>query len=201
MAIDRKILDKGTYTFRQEGAFISAKQYMLIEQDGKKCLLLRFYNSSDMLVNAMEFLLIQLDADGKVIARDRMAYDNVNVRAAKEYALKSGIVIKKDCVNFRVQMLYAVSGEYKYVFRNGQAVQLYDPRGYDPKPGSVSRRSIVSVKRKYAKMGRVHSFVSFIAILLVAAACTLAALGTQDNFGKRPPAPETEYTEEIPNQQ
>ena len=201
MAIDRKILDKGTYTFRQEGAFISAKQYMLIEQDGKKCLLLRFYNSSDMLVNAMEFLLIQLDADGKVIARDRMAYDNVNVRAAKEYALKSGIVIKKDCVNFRVQMLYAVSGEYKYVFRNGQAVQLYDPRGYDPKPANVSRRSIVSVKRKYAKMGRVHSFVSFIAILLVAAACTLAALGTQDNFGKRPPAPETEYTEEIPNQQ
>lgn len=193
MANEKIIIDKGTYTFRQEGAFVSPKQYMLIEKEGKRCLLLRFFNSSEILVNAIEFLLIQLDADGQIISRDRMAYDEISIRPENEYALKTGIVLKKGCVNFRVQMLYAISGEYKYVFRNGQAVQLYDPRGYEPKPKKAIRKSKANVKRRYAKIGRIHALISFISILLIAAACTFAALGSQAKFGTRrvsPPEPE-----------
>lgn len=193
MENNKAILDKGTYTFRQEGAFLSVKQYMLIEKEGKRCLLLRFFNASDIVVNAMEFLLIQLDADGKVISKDKIAYDDLNIRANKEYALKTGIVIKKGCVNFRVYVLYAVSGEYKYVFRNGQAVRLYDPRGYDPKPKKVLRKSVVEVKRRYAKSGRIHVLISLLGVLLITASCVLAALGAQSNFGKiRDPEPSYE---------
>ena len=183
MAKNRNVLDKGTYNFHQEGAFLSVKQYMLVEREGKRCLLLRFVNESNMVIQAMEFTLVQLDGDGKVISSDRMTYDDLSVRPASEYALKTGIVLKAGCVNFRVQMAYAVSGEYKYLFKNGQAVEQYDPRGYDLRPQTVYRKGTISAKPKYARAGRLHGFIAFIGIVLILAACTLAVLKTQSKFG------------------
>ena len=184
MTKNRNVLDKGTYNFHQEGAFLSVKQYMLVEREGKRCLLLRFMNESNLLIQAMEFTLIQLDGDGKVISTDRMRYDDLSVRPAREYALKTGIVLKPGCVNFRVQMAYAISGEYKYVFKNGQAVEHYDPRGYDLRQSTVYRKSTLSAKRKYSGAGRLYGFIAFVGILLILAACALAVVKTQSNFGK-----------------
>ena len=113
-------------------------------------------------------------------------------------SLRTGIVLKKECVNFRVQMVYAISGEYKFLFRNGQAVQTYDPRGYDPKPKkNSSRRSSVEVKQRYGKHSGLHGLIAFVGVLIIAAACTLSALKANDVFGTRR-EPEIPGVEEAP---
>lgn len=198
MASERAILDKGSCNFHQEGAFLSVKQYMLVEREGKRCLLLRLENKSERIIHGLEFILLQLDGEGRVIARDRLAYDELNIRASEEYALRTGIVLKKECINFRVQMVYAISGEYKFLFRNGQAVQTYDPRGYDPKPKkNSSRRSSVAVKQRYGKRSGLHGLIAFVGVLIIAAACTLSALKANDVFGTRR-EPEIPSVEEAP---
>ncbi len=188
MAKDNNLLSKGSYDHYQTGAFIGVKNYIFSEQDGKKCLLLQLFNSSEKKISAFKFTLVQLDAAGRHIHKHSYTYHSLNIDAGLDYALKMGIVVKAECVSFRVQMLYAVSDGYKYVFKNGTAVKHYDPRGYEnDKRSSRAGKGSSSVLRRYGNGGRLHGIAALIALLVICAACVYTALMGQDNFGKRRP--------------
>lgn len=177
LARDNCVIEKGSYIHRQSGAFIGLKNFILAEKSGKRCLLLQFANSSQNEVNAIKFSLVFLDASGKAISKQTHSYSNLKIAPESDYALDTGIVIKNECADFRIQMIYAVSGDYKYFFRNGESVQSYDPRGYKEKDRYAGAKGTLQVKRRFAKSGRLHGFIAFMSVLMVFVACAYVALG------------------------
>ena len=175
MAKNNSVLEKGPYLHSQSGAFIEVKNFILTESSNKRCLLLQFTNNSKNTVDAIKFTLIQLDQSGKVIAKNNYSY-NVKMEPSHDYALECGLVIKDECVDFRVKILYAICGEYKYFFRNGEAVQSYDPRGYSSKKASASGQRSLEIKRRFSG-GGLHGLIAVLSVAMVLFACAFAAIG------------------------
>ncbi len=165
----KNYIDKGIYSHPQIGGYLSLKQFILIEQDGKRCLLLRFANESDFEINAARFIVKQLNADGEEIGRVDIDYRDMAVSAGQMYSPEQGIVVKKDCVDFTVQMVSLVSGDYEYVFKNGVVTASYDPRGYSDKVRKDRKRGSagISVKQPYRGGGKFYGVIAAVSFILV----------------------------------
>ncbi len=177
MARDNSVIEKGSYLHRQSGAFVELKNFIISEKSGKRCLLLQFANNSQNEVTSIKFILVQLDASGKTISKQAYSYEGLKMKAERSFSLERGIVIKKECADFRLHMVYAVSGDYRYFFRNGRSVQSYDPRGYKEKKHPDAVNGTLQVKKTFGKSGRLHGFIAFIAVVMIFAACAYTALG------------------------
>ena len=177
MAKNRDIIEKGAYVHYQIGSFIEVKNFIIANKSDKKCLLLLLANNSETTVSSVKFTLTQLDALGKVISKDDFIFSDIKITPAGEYALESGIVLSEKCVDFRVKMIYALSGEYKYVFKNGQALQSYDPRGYKKKKAYAKDAGYVQVGRSRVKDGRFHGLIAFLAVAAVVVVAAYVVIG------------------------
>lgn len=177
MAKSKDIIEKGAYVHYQIGSFIEVKNFIIANKSDKKCLLLLLANNSETTVNSVKFTLTQLDALGKVISKDDFVFSDLRITPAGEYALESGIVLSEKCFDFRVKMIYALSGEYKYVFKKGQAIQSYDPRGYKKKKSYAKDAGYVQVGRRRVKDGRLHGLIAFLAVAAVAVVTAYVLLG------------------------
>ena len=131
MRKEEKYLAKGIYSHPQTSGYLSVKQFIIIEQDGKKCLLLRFANEASFQISQVEFVLRQLNSKGDEISASVLKYSNLRIRAGGMYALDKGIVIEQECVDVIVQIVSIVGGRYKYKFNNGIVTAHYDKKGYD----------------------------------------------------------------------
>ena len=73
-----QIISKGTYKGITEKAFpLEVKEYVFARENGKKCLLLRFFNSSEINVTALTFWLIQKDSSGNEIRKRKITLDGI----------------------------------------------------------------------------------------------------------------------------
>ncbi len=165
----KNYIDKGIYSHPQTGGYLSLKQFILIEQEGTRCLLLRFANESDFEINGARFIVKQLNSNGEDIGRVDIDYRDMALSAGQMYAPEQGIVVKKDCVDFTVQMVSLISGDYKYVFENGVVNASYDPRGYNDKPRRERKRGSAakSVKQTYRGGGKFYGVIAAVSFLLV----------------------------------
>ena len=165
----KNYIDKGIYSHPQIGGYLSLKQFILIEQDGKRCLLLRFANESDFEINAARFIVKQLNAEGEEIGRVDMEYREMDLSAGQMYSPEQGIVVKKECVDFTVQPIWLVSGDYKYVFRNGTVNASYDPRGYGEKQRADRKRGSagISIRQSYRGGGKIYGVIAAVSFILV----------------------------------
>ena len=130
-AVRADYIDKGVYSHKQIGGYMTVKQFMVVEREGKRCLILRFENESSLEVNAIEFTVIQRNTSGDVIGSSKIKHTHLSVGAGELYSPESGAVIKPECADFEIEMNSVVSGKYRYVFRGGQVTAHYDRRGYD----------------------------------------------------------------------
>ena len=173
---NRNILEKGSYIHYQSGAFVQVKNFILATRSAKKCLLLQLTNSSEADVDSVKITLVQLNSIGNVITEDSFTY-NLRIPAGGDAALESALVLKDGCTDFRVKIVYATSGQYKYLFKNGQSIQTYDPRGYKERLASGDGGT-VTVKRRFEKSGRRFAFIAFIAIFTAIVAVAYVLLGS-----------------------
>lgn len=183
---NRNVIDKGPYTYSQPGSFVEIKDFIITEKDGERYLLLRIKNNSQRIVDGVKLTLIQLDSSGNVISSDDHFFDELKVRSEGERALGSGLMLKKECTSFRVHIQHAVCDNYKFVFKKGQCLKYFDPRGYGP--GSGRQNSGRGTENHYPRqggMGRIYGLIAFVSVLFVVMACLYVAFMNQDNFGKR----------------
>lgn len=124
-------IDKGIYSHKQIGGYMTVKQFMVVEREGKRCLILRFLNESSLEVNAIEFTVIQRNTAGEIIGSSKIKHTHLSVGVGELYSPESGAVIKPECADFEIEMNSVVSGKYRYVFKGGQVTAHYDKRGYD----------------------------------------------------------------------
>ena len=176
---DLKWYDKGLYHHPQPAGFVSLKQYMIIDKDGKKCLMLRFFNELKVPVGAIEFKLVQLNTQGSVLASDTIKLDSMKMAPGATHAMKTGIVLKDKCTDFRVTVISARSNGYKYVMKHGIPTPTYDIRRESsklaPKESSRSLTTKISSKGKKA--------AAFLSIGIIIASMILMIYLSIRNFG------------------
>ncbi|MBR5140478.1 MAG: hypothetical protein IKV16_05420 [Clostridia bacterium] len=177
MVRNKGVIEKSAYTRNQAGAFVQVKNYIIMRRDNKKFLLLQLSNSFERSVNGIKINLTQLDSAGNTVSNTSYVYDKLSIMPGASYAIPSGLVLDPSCVDFRVDIAYAVSGDYRYVFKNGLSVQTYDPRGYDKRSRSTFRNDTVITKRKFEKSRRAHSSIAWIASIAVLLTVAYATIG------------------------
>ena len=174
-----KSLIKGVYEHYQLSGYFTVKQYIVVTEKGKRCLLLRFENELKTVVNAVEFLVKQLDDNGNTVGNTRITYKDLFVAPGQLYCSQKGIIIDKNCVDFVIQMTYVISDKTKYMYKKGLVTAHYDSRGYVEKQTSLEEdeekeENKVILKRKKVGVGfyRLLALISF----LIAAATVYTTL-------------------------
>ena len=153
MASGQQRISKGFYQYSQVNNFITVKNYMFIRENDKKCLLIRFVNDSDFVVDSMEYVVVQLGVGGEIIKKSEVICKNMKLAPNEIYAPDDALVVDDYCSDFKVVFSCVKSGDYVYTVREGRVVVDYtlpDPpldlgkkkRGSAVKRFGVQRRSI-----------------------------------------------------------
>jgi len=173
---------KGFYNRKQIEGFPTLKQFILLEKGGKRCLVLRFANETEIRVDHMKFVLTQLNAQGKVIKKSKVEYRHMRLYPEQTYAAQSGIVVMDECVDFRINILYVISDKYKYVAGHGKAVATYDIRGYDGSP-AMGRRNGGTKIQTVRISPAVYKLIAAFSLVLVVLSCCFVFFRKSDDRG------------------
>ena len=166
------VLEKGIYNHQQPSGYIVARNYLVLEEEGKRYLLIRFANESNVKITAFKFVLSQLDSNGKVICSSKITYDEVCLEPHATLSEKRGIRVKEECVDFYIKVISFVSELYRYEYKKGQLVVHYDVRSrLNTEKIEHEKVEVRSQKKSYA---RFHTVIAFAALLFLALVCVLA---------------------------
>ena len=161
-------LIKGDYLYAQASRYFTVKQYMIVEQEGKRCLLLRFRNDSEMTVTGVEFTVKQMDAKGHPVGNVTVQYSDMSVRPGALYCPEQGIVVSDHCVDCMILMRYVICGKIKYAFKKGHVSAHYDKRGYVMvKKEKTKKKSRSHVEQRYAGGGWFYRLIALVTLILV----------------------------------
>ena len=168
MKKEQPYLSKGVYSHPQIKNFILVKQFMFLRNKNKKCLTVRFANDSDFIVNAMFFCVVQLDAAGKELKRNKVAYTKMNFEPGRTFTADSALAVDEKCVDFRIILNEVYSKYYKYVIRAGQAVPYYaKPRALKLEGKAVDPPFEFSSVKKRIGSPKTAIFLAILALLSV----------------------------------
>ena len=174
------VTEKGMYNHRQPFGGMSVKQYIITRnENGKRCLLLRFYNESQLMVSDMEFLVTELNSSGEEIGSSVVRSRDIRVAPGSTFAHKKGIAIKEGCTDFKVTVISIMSHGYKYVMRHGQLVAHFDKRGFKEAERLSGGRQVC--KRRGTSGA---TLVTWLAALLIIGCVGLAVYLSVRSFGK-----------------
>ena len=125
---ERTVIEKGFYNHPQKSGRMQLKQYIIVREAGKKCLLLRFLNESDIIVTGMQITLTEIRSHDKEPKNTKVTLNGIKVRPGETYAVANAIVISDDCVDFTINISNISSRGYNYHESGGKLVSRYDPR-------------------------------------------------------------------------
>lgn len=183
----QSFLAKGIYTHAQVHGYFTVKEYIMLEEEGKRCLLVRFENEMDVTVNEMDFVVKQFDSAGKLVGKVKIHYSDLSIEPGELYCTEQGIVVSGECVDCVVQIKYLICDKVKHVFRRGLVTEHYDPRGYDTKKkeAPAHHKSHVTVRRKNAT-GKAHfRWIAVISFFMAAAFVALFIYQSRDIYGSQ----------------
>ena len=183
----QSFLAKGIYTHAQVHGYFTVKEYIMLEEEEKRCLLVRFENEMDVTVNEMDFVVKQFNSAGKLVGKVRIHYSDLSIEPGELYCTEQGIVVSDDCVDCIVQIKYLIGDNVKYVFRRGLVTEHYDPRGYETEKKEVPahHKSHVTVRLKNAT-GKAHfRWIAVIAFFMTAAFVALFIYQSKDIYGSQ----------------
>ena len=154
---EESVSSKGFYRYPQPSDYVCLKQYIFLRRGSEKHLLLRFENDTQRKIDFIEIAITELNIDGKVIKTDRIRSAKVAAFPGGMFSLPQKLTVSKECVDFKVKVLRAVSGSYVYTVKNGAVQCRYDKgesvvrragfgsRGYRKKQVRLSRSSSLGV--------------------------------------------------------
>lgn len=177
MKIAEQIISKGEYTHNRIEHFVNVKQYIFLRKNGKKCLILRFSNDADFIIDGMDIKIIQLDVAGNKITDSTLSARGLYAAPGDIFSLTDGIEVEEGCVDFRLAFSKVNSSDYSYFPRNGEIVAVYQG------VVSQSERELKKLKKSqssllaFSKTEKKHRFsfvIALIMALLLSAAATLS---------------------------
>lgn len=167
---ENAILARGMYRHNQHSSFVCVREFMFVRKKEKKCLILRFLNETDATLNAVEYTLNQLDIDGKVVDSSVIVHSNLRAHSGKTFSPRTALVLKDECVDFRIEMNKAMSGPYTYHLRGESVVVDYGIDDLSHTQHNKERSDFTVTPRKNYKPGRRTGW----ALVLIFLGCALA---------------------------
>ena len=103
-----QIISKGKYSRQQPEGLLSVKQYLFIkDDDGKKKLLLRFFNNRNEVCNRFAFVVYRLDVKGNVLGSEKIESTNLAVNPKANFAFDGKINVEERCTDIIVKLVFA----------------------------------------------------------------------------------------------
>lgn len=174
---NQSIISKGKYGYPQTEGIVSLKHYFFVrDEKGQKRLLLRFFNERKEACTKFAFVIRFLDSRGKVIDEERFETANIKMNGRKSYTFDEAIFVNEICTTFKVEVLYASYGNYKYTNEGDSVAIEYE------KPETVVAKSKRAPKHTNApRKIKVRSFklswvyMAFALVLLTVAISVISA--------------------------
>ena len=123
-----KIISKGSYPHPSIPNFVSAKQYMVIKQDGKRQLFLRFENPRGEAAESISFTVNRYNTSGELIGSTDVFSEKLKARAHSAFTVNSPVDMEDDAADFKVVIHSVRYGDYLYVTHNDEVETVYDKR-------------------------------------------------------------------------
>lgn len=162
-----QIVSKGLYNGTVDiGSPICVKEYVFVREKGKKCLILRFLNESDIVVNSFNFKLVQKNSDGDVITESKIAVNCIAWRAGEIFTPNDCFFVNDKCVDFDVKVISVLSNCYEYKTEGGESYVRYPIQG-----DNASRRAKKGDIIQRSKMDRKVKFTAAILVLALLLIC------------------------------
>ena len=162
-----QIISKGLYKGDVDKAFpIEVKEYIFARENGKKCLLLRFFNSSEINLTAISFWLIQKNSYGEKIRRKKITLEGIYAMSGKVFSPNERFWVDDICADFEVRMVSAFSGEYEYKAHDGEGFVRYPIN--ENKNVVIKRKTFCTQRSKINKKAKYMTLILVFAIILIA---------------------------------
>ncbi len=124
-----QVISKGKYSHEQPSELMGVKQYLFIKDtDGKKRLLLRFCNYRNERCSKFAFILYRMDAKGRVIGQERYESSDREYYENEVFSFYRKIDVEDRCTDFKVQIIYAVYGNYTYRAQESEVAVSYSDK-------------------------------------------------------------------------
>ena len=127
-----EIIAKGAYTAPQFGELISVRQFIMLREKGEKHLLLRLRNDRAERADAVSFRVKQFDIKGNLIGAETVTERNIAAEGGQEFAPDTPVKLNHACVDFTVEMVSAVYGDYTYHLHGDTLTSSYESRSEEP---------------------------------------------------------------------
>lgn len=126
---NESIISKGKYRLPQMEGMVSVKQYFFVRnEDGKKTLLLRFFNDRNEICTGFTFTLYCLDARGNLLETQNFETDGLRLGGKTMFVFEDAIKVSEKCVNFKLVVKTASYGNYTYTNDNDKLSLDYEEK-------------------------------------------------------------------------
>lgn len=188
-----RIVAKGNYTHGQAVRFLSVKQFLIAEEDGKRYLLLRFFNGGKETVTSFRAKLTCYGEEGKIVGKGEYVYKGAPALPNAEFGPVGRIPVGPACIDVRVDVLSVRSRDYVYeVKKNSVAVRYLpeeeppDREQFERKMGGKRCRVLSGTKRAVTTL----LLLTFLLMGAIGAASLFRAAGGR-SAAEEPPSAET----------
>ncbi len=113
-----EIIAKGVCSYPQTEGFVKARQYIIIEENGKRYLLVKLSNLRGEKVTGVTLYIEQFDETGRKISADKIRLKNICGYPKKSFAVKHKISIASDCVDCKITVTEAEFDGYTFTPHN-----------------------------------------------------------------------------------
>ena len=175
---DVKVLHKKSCFVPSSDKLVYIKQFMIVEEDGRKYLVPRFVNSRAEQVTAVRVCITQYAADGAELSRSETRL-RANGAAGKPFVADGKIPLSDDAEDCKIKVLAAEYGKYMYkpdgntvaIDYNAHADELDDTDGATRAAvATKAGKSGITITRRTAKMPVLVIFALIVALALAAGA-------------------------------
>ena len=195
MQKNNNCIAKGIYSHSQLNDFVSVREYIFLKHSDKKCLIFRFCNETALTLDSIEFLLIELNSSGNVINKTHVVYDGLDINPDDIFSSKNGLVVSKECVDFKIQFLSVSSGDYIYRVKRGKVYAHYDKRGVITAKRKTLRYGYVESKSHSLSCGRICGFFAVLSLIFSIGICSFMLFRTEKDNKK--PITTAAYYQEV----
>jgi len=164
-------VSKGFYQHSQINNFISVKNYIFVRKNGKKYLLLQFYNDLKHPVHEMEYTVIELDSEGKELGRTDVKRSNTVFHPSSTYISTEGVAVNEKCCDFKVVFKRVCANRYLYTVNAGLVNVNYIKKSDDTNGKVFSKYAdtarVYSARSRRFGKPRLAAFFAILAILAI----------------------------------
>lgn len=168
--MDYQIISKGYYSYPQSIEQITLKQFMFALKNDKKCLLLRFSNNEENPINGIDFLILEMDSRGNKIGEQLVKAHDIYCAGGDNFSINEDIFINENCTDFKIQIVAADFGDYKYSFKKDNVSVSYAPTAKEELDPSIKKDMGLQKKSVMPKSYKIGSFLLIVVVITLLAA-------------------------------